>query len=205
MKSLEKQEKHAHYAFKIVIIGGGGVGKTCLFNRYCFNSFDFNTEMTIGVNFHSVYLPYKNFEAENEFETEKFILNSIFDFGGQDRFKPLIPKFLRGADGALLLFDSVSYNSFEKLDYWHDLLMEHAELISNRKILKFLIGCKSDLIAKSPKNHVVNEKLIIDYMREKEINGFYRTSSLENYNVLKVFNELTKRMLENQDIFVELL
>ena len=79
------------YTFKIVIIGGGGVGKTCLFNRFCFNSFNFDTSMTIGINFHSIDLKIRNKDDPDQL-IEKCIANSIFDFGGQDRFKPLIPK-----------------------------------------------------------------------------------------------------------------
>ena len=50
------QEKEVIFTFKIVIIGAGGVGKTCLFNRFCFNSFNFDTSQTIGLSFHSMDL-----------------------------------------------------------------------------------------------------------------------------------------------------
>ena len=38
---------------------------------------------------------------------EKYIVNSIFDFGGQERFEPLIPKFIEGANGALLVAETL--------------------------------------------------------------------------------------------------
>ena len=84
-------EKNVSFAFKIVIIGAPGVGKTCLFNRYCFNSFNMNTDMTIGINFHSTYLRVK---YKDGIENEAIVANSIFDFGAQARFIPLIPKFV---------------------------------------------------------------------------------------------------------------
>ena len=49
-------------------------------------------------------------------EPENKITNSIFDLAGHERFKPLIPKFIEGATGALLVFDSVDITTFKKLD-----------------------------------------------------------------------------------------
>ena len=84
-------QKDVEYAFKVVIVGAGGVGKTCLFNRYCFNSFNMNTSMTVGINFHSTYLKIQMEDKEyHPPEQEKFVANSIFDMSGQDKFKPLI-------------------------------------------------------------------------------------------------------------------
>lgn len=97
----------ADYNFKIVIIGPAGAGKTCLFNRYCFNSFHINTQKTIGMNFHSIKLRIQ-FNNKTEEEQENFVINSIFDLAGQARFRPLIKKFIDGANGALLVFDSVN-------------------------------------------------------------------------------------------------
>ena len=38
---------HPHYIFKVCLIGAGGVGKTCIARRLCFNTFDAETKMTI--------------------------------------------------------------------------------------------------------------------------------------------------------------
>ena len=116
-------EDEINFVYKIVIVGPPGVGKTCLFNRYCFNSFNVNTGMTIGINFHSSYLKIQ-FNGENK---ETYVANSIFDFAGQARFLSLIPKFIDGASGALILFDSVSFSSFQDLDFWFEKLIENAD------------------------------------------------------------------------------
>ena len=110
------EQKNALYTYKIVIVGAGGVGKTCLFNRVCFNSFNLNTIMTIGINFHSTHLKLKFEDQEEDEEEDYYVVDSIFDFGGQERFKAMIPQFLEGASGALLVFDSLSYPSFEQLE-----------------------------------------------------------------------------------------
>ena len=186
-------EKNVSFAFKIVIIGAPGVGKTCLFNRYCFNSFNMNTDMTIGINFHSTYLRVK---FKDGIKNDTFVANSIFDFGGQARFKPLIPKFIDGASGALMLFDSVNFSSFQQLDFWYDNLIETAK----KSIPKFLIGSKSDLLDKTPKAEIVNEDLIKEYIKEKRLDGFFRISALENYNILELFKDLTNLMLKRHNI-----
>jgi len=191
---MRVEQKRVVYTYKIVIVGAGGVGKTCLFNRYCFNSFNINTMMTIGINFHSTYLKlhYDLSEDENDY----YVVNAIFDFGGQERFKPLIPQFLEGASGALLVFDSVRYPSLEQLDYWYEQLIEKAP----SDIPKLLIGSKADLLDKTPKGEIVKKEVILEFMERNGIDGFYRTSALENYNVLEVFKELTNLILKKNQV-----
>ncbi|KKK44114.1 hypothetical protein LCGC14_1346420 [marine sediment metagenome] len=184
------------FSFKIVICGASSVGKTSLFNRYCFNSFNFDTSPTIGINFHSVNLRINNEEKPKD-SKDSYVVNSIFDFGGQERFKPLVSQFLEGSSGALLVFDSVNNSSFEQLDFWFEQLIKNT--ISS-EIPIILVGSKSDLIEKTPKTEIVNNSLINDYVKEKQLDGFYNTSSLENYNVLKVFKELNNLMLKRQRI-----
>lgn len=191
--STRTQKKEILYTCKIVIVGGASVGKTCLFNRFCFNSFNFDSSMTIGLNFHSINLPIHKKDAI-ESVTNKFIVNSIFDFGGQDRFKPLIPKFLGGANGALLVFDLTNPISFEQLKFWYDQLLEHGKGL---KIPKILVGSKSDLLDSSPRDKIIQEEVIKDFVKEKELDGFFKTSALKNRNVLEVFKELNNMMLRS--------
>ena len=42
--------------------------------------------------------------------------------------------------------------------------------------------------------------LIQEYVREQKLDGFFKTSSLENYNVLEVFKELNDIMLRKLHI-----
>lgn len=193
-------EKDIAYAFKIIIIGPGESGKTCMFNRFCFNSFSFDTKMTIGINFHSTHLRIQN-KYEKDLKQDKYILNSIFDLAGQDRFKSLIPKFITGTNGALLVFDSVDNSSFQQLDHWYELLAKNNGI---KKIPIILVGSKSDLIEKTPKNKIVSENLINEFVKQKELNGFYRTSALENYNVIEVFRKITNLILKYKNIDIEI-
>lgn len=121
--------------------------------------------------------------------------NSIFDFGGQERFRPLIPKFLEGANGAILIFDSVSFTSFDKLDYWWSKLIENTHSIPI-----ILVGSKSDLLDKTPQNEIVGINAINQYIEERNLDGYFLTSALENHNVLEVFKKLTKLMLNRHKI-----
>ena len=189
--STRTQKKEILYTCKIVIVGGASVGKTCLFNRFCFNSFNFDSSMTIGLSFHSINLPIHKKDAV-ESVPNKYIVNSIFDFGGQDRFKPLIPKFLGGANGALLVFDLTNPISFEQLEFWYDQLLEHAE---GSKIPKILVGSKSDLLDSTPRDMIIQEEVIKDFVKENELDGFFKTSALKNLKVLEVFKELNNMIL----------
>ncbi|MHA1988218.1 MAG: Rab family GTPase [Promethearchaeota archaeon] len=193
---MSYDRKNILYSFKIVICGSNSVGKTCLFNRYCFNSFNFDTTPTIGINFHSINLKI-NSETDPKELREHYIVNSIFDFGGQERFKPLVGQFLEGSSGALLVFDSVNQLSFEELDFWYEQIITNA-VSSDIPII--LVGSKSDLIEKVDDSEVVNDALIHKYIEERQLDNFFRTSALENYNVLELFKELNNLMLKRQDL-----
>ncbi|NVM17529.1 MAG: GTP-binding protein [Candidatus Lokiarchaeota archaeon] len=189
------QGKQILFSFKTVIVGPPSAGKTCLFNRFCFNSFNFDTSLTIGVNFHSIDLKIRS-KDEIKNPKETYNVQSIFDFGGQERFKALIPKFLGGANGVLLVFDLTSKNSFEQLDFWYNQVLEHANGLN---LPKLLVGSKSDLISTTIIEDLVPKEKIHNFIQEKNIDGFFKTSALQNQNVLTVFKELNNLMLKHQN------
>ena len=195
MIETHTQGKNILFSFKVVIVGPPSVGKTCLFNRFCFNSFNFDTSLTIGVNFHSIDLKIRNIDKTDD-PKERHNGLSIFDMGGQERFKALLPKFLGGANGVLLVFDLTNKNSFEQLNFWYDQVLEHANGLN---LPKLLVGTKSDLISSTVIETLVPEGEIDRFIQEKNIDVFFKTSALENQNVVTVFKELNNLMLKHQN------
>ena len=89
--------------FKILVAGDGAVGKTTLLHRFIEGDFIDSTTMTIGVDFHT---------KKMEFPPDYLVHLQLWDIGGQERFRFMVDQYLRGAKGALLLFDTTSMTSF---------------------------------------------------------------------------------------------
>ncbi|MHA1583620.1 MAG: Rab family GTPase [Promethearchaeota archaeon] len=175
------------YQFKIIMLGDGGSGKTCLTNRYCFNIFE-DTKLTIGLSFNSYTVL-----AEEENGTQFKIGLSIWDFGGQIRFRPLLPQFINGASGALFVYDGLAVHSLLNLEKeWYPLVRDNT-----RDIPSLLVGTKNDLIEnKNPIDPEVIEQCRKDLNSKKA----YTTSSKTGLNVRNIFNDLIVEILRESPL-----
>ena len=72
---------------KIILIGNVAVGKTSIINSLLGQKFNDEYEPSIGVDFFSKTMKYKG----------KNIKLQIWDSAGQERFKSLIPNYIRGS------------------------------------------------------------------------------------------------------------
>jgi small GTP-binding protein len=120
------------YQLKICLLGNGGVGKTSLVYRYVENRFKENYTTTLGVN-----LLAKKVEIGPD--TVKL---QIWDFGGQEYYTNLRKKYITGAQGALLVCDVTSRESFEALDHW---IADFRTEIADPRVPLILLGNKADL------------------------------------------------------------
>ena len=111
------EEEKPAYVFKICLIGSGAVGKTCIARRLCFDTFDANTQLTIGIDFYTYDIP---IIVKGE---ETFVRHTIWDFGGQEQFKRLFNYYIDGANGIFLVFELVKLESLTRLDWWYDRLV----------------------------------------------------------------------------------
>jgi len=167
--------------FKILTVGDGNVGKTTLLQRYVEGLFKETQEMTLGVDFYLKRLNYEVYDVSLQ----------LWDFGGQDRFRFLLKKYVKGASGPLLLFDLSNPTTIESAGEWIDLVRTH-----NSNLPIILVGTKYDLV--NPETIDENQS---DFIRSKfKLISKLKTSSKTGLNVEEVFNLLICNLLKKADI-----
>ena len=107
------------FLFKLIIAGSSGSGKTTLLRRYTTGLFSGGTKMTIGVDF-SV--------TNCETSKGKTVLQ-IWDFGGEERFRIMLPNFCLGASGCIMMFDPLRPSTFIELDEWIQIVRQNTKNI----------------------------------------------------------------------------
>ncbi|KAI4460879.1 hypothetical protein MML48_5g00006103 [Holotrichia oblita] len=118
---------------KVIILGDLSVGKTCIVNRFCRQTFEPCYKATIGV----------------DFEVERFdILNvpfhlQIWDTAGQERFKCIAQSYYRSAHVIVLVFDFTNISTLSHCKKWLD---EALNASGNEDPFIFLVGTKKDLV-----------------------------------------------------------
>ncbi|XP_064022337.1 ras-related protein Rab-34 isoform X2 [Pogoniulus pusillus] len=156
---------------KIIVVGDLSVGKTCLINRFCKDTFDKNYKATIGV----------------DFEMERFEVLGVpfslqlWDTAGQERFKCIASTYYRGAQAIVIVFDVNDVTSLEHTRQWlADALKEN----DPSNVILFLVGSKKDL--STPAQYSLIEKDALKVAQEMQAE-YWAVSSLTGENVRDFF------------------
>ncbi|MFX1343864.1 MAG: GTP-binding protein [Promethearchaeota archaeon] len=163
---------------KIITAGDGGVGKTTLLYRFIENKFLADTKMTLGVEF---------FLKEIYIKGETITLQ-VWDFGGQDHFRPLLKDYSVGAKGALLLFDLTRPSSLENIEQWVNICRSE-----NPGIPIIFLGTKLDLTD----SITVDDKFARTFPKNYGFFKYLKTSSKTGVNVNLAFRLLAKEIIKN--------
>ncbi|MFX1479047.1 MAG: Rab family GTPase [Promethearchaeota archaeon] len=169
---------HFDYTFKILLLGDASVGKTSFTKRYCYNIFNPSERLTIGVDFHI-----KTLELNND-----KIKLQIWDVGGEERFRFLLPTYCLGAYAAFLLYDITRANTLDNISEWLTIVRA-----KGGPIPIVLVGAKIDL-AKNTRQ--VPREYGIQIAEKNEMAGFVEISAKENLNIDESFKLLTELTLE---------
>ena len=160
---------------KIIIAGEGGVGKTTLLHRYITGKFNSEFKLTKGVSF-------VNKDLEINKEAYQLIL---WDFAGQIQFRELLPDFVKGLVGAILMFDLSRFYTLSTLDHWVKMINKEGNIPT------IIIGSKYDLVNDEIDSIINIDNIVLDFlMNHDTCFSYLKTSSKTGYNVEKAFDLL---------------
>lgn len=173
------------YTIKIIVLGNSSVGKTSILKRYFHNKFDDNsTGATVSAIFQSKKIKIDPFTIADL---------HIWDTAGQEQYRAITKTYIYGSNGIILVFDLTDEKSFNDLDYWME---EINDAVDKNKVIKILIGNKSDLYDKKISYDKANK------YAEKHNMKFQSVSAKDGVNIDMVFeilgNECFKFMQEEQ-------
>lgn len=168
------------YAFKIVVVGDQGVGKTALLDRIVHDKYDRKQQMpTIGVEFQAKMI---------ELEDGKIVKCQLWDTAGQEAFAPIIKTYFRGSAGALLCFSLSETDAMERIIHWHRELITHVP-----KYCKFiLVGTKFD------EGPICEIEEITDYANEHDMEYVF-CSSLTSYRCNEILYKICRKIYMDKD------
>ena len=150
---------------KVIIIGDSGVGKTTILTQFVHEIYHDNHDLTIGVDFGSKYVDVDGVDVKLQ----------IWDTAGQENFRSISRSYYKGAEVAIIVFDSRSLNYLDKVNSWINDLHVH-----NDDVKIIIVGNKKDMLSTIQQTSKFNQIKKLNY-------PFYLISS-KNYNeVEKVF------------------
>ena len=165
--------------YKIIFLGDQSVGKSSILNRFYQDKFEPEYQATIGLDFHS-----KNTEINGE-----SIRLLLYDTAGQEKFKSLIPMYIRDANIILVVYDITIKDSFTHTEHW----VNETKDLKREDAIFVLIGNKIDLDDK----RAVSKKEGEDFATEKGF-IFHEVSAktgegIEQLFLNKIFPEMGRK------------
>jgi small GTP-binding protein len=82
---------------KVILVGDVSVGKTSIVQQYCYNTFEEQLPMTVGVS-------YVVCDVKTPLGSVKI---HISDTAGEEKYRSLIPMYSRNAAAAILVLDGI--------------------------------------------------------------------------------------------------
>jgi small GTP-binding protein len=160
-----------------LLLGDEGTGKSEFTKRYCYNIFNPAERLTIGVDFHV-----KTIELDNT-----KIKLQLWDVGGEERFRFLLPTYCLGANGAFLLYNVSRPSTLDNVAEWTNIVRQ-----KQGSIPIMLVGSQLH----SDDHRVVSRQEGISIAEHNNLASFVEVCPQENINVNEAFKVLTELILE---------
>ena len=158
------------YCFKVVLIGDAYSGKTTFVNRICDNRLDKHYAPTIGVEFNSTFIKYKDYIVKIQF----------WDTAGDKCYAPILKTYYKNIIGLYLVIDLTSKKCMKTLDYWFNEINDNKNKEDSFKII--VIGNKAD-----SKNRFVSKQEILNKLKHRHVE-YVEVSALNDDDTVKDIN-----------------
>ena len=179
----ELEEKDFLYEVKLIIVGEGRVGKTCISKAIMDNNFKLADEQsTEGININSWIIPKSEIVQFNKKIQRDFQIN-LWDFGGQEIYHSTHQFFLTKRSIYLLVTESRKEDRHDDFTYWLNIIK--------------LLGDKSPVLIVLNKCDQPTKELPVKEYKENfdNIEGFEKISLKEGYeDTLENFKNKLKQI-----------
>ena len=180
IKNDEKINNNIKLSFNIITIGDCGVGKTSIFRRFIYNTFEYNCSSTVGLNI---------LIKEIELSDGTIIQLKLSDTAGQERCRSLSKTYFKNADAVLFVFAHNDLNSFKNIQKWMEIFDHNS--VSYDDIPIYLLGNKKDL-KKEIEDDIIEDFVKNNNCRYKSISAFLN----ENDEITELFKEISNLLYE---------
>ncbi|MFX1385552.1 MAG: GTP-binding protein [Promethearchaeota archaeon] len=188
-RKIDKLQKikaqSAEYAFKLILGGEGGVGKTSMVHRFVEDSFQKDYKSTIGTSIMKKECEFKGLDSKVRFV--------IWDLAGQAQFKRVRQSYLKNAEAGILVYDVTRKETLDNVENW----FEEIKIVSPA-ISLILVGNKIDLEDKRMIPPEQGEELA------KKLNlSYIETSAKTGENINDAFKMLALEIIKRYMIMEE--
>ncbi|XP_075421830.1 ras-related protein Rab-26 [Ascaphus truei] len=174
--SLSNSGEFYDIAFKVMLVGDSGVGKTCLLMRFKDGAFLAGSFIsTVGIDFRNKVLNVDGVKVKLQ----------IWDTAGQERFRSVTHAYYRDAHALLLLYDVTNKTSFDNIQAWLTEIHEYAQ----KNVVIMLLGNKVDSTHERVVKIEDGERLAKEYGVP-----FMETSAKSGLNVDLAFIAIAKEL-----------
>ena len=166
--------------FKILLFGDETEGKKTLTQKFMMKLFSEGHEDTIGVDFEVKSLSVENYKIKLQ----------MWDISGEGRFRSFLPTYISYARGCLFVYDVTEKSSLTNINFWLNLVKE--ELTKEEPLPIIVVG----IIPDSEKERQVSAEEGRRLANLLELDGFVECNIKSGENVEKMFEAISKLMLE---------
>ncbi|KAL7712833.1 ras-related protein Rap-1b [Entamoeba marina] len=166
---------------KLVVLGGGGVGKSSIIIR------------AVQGIFLTGYDPYidDSFRKVIDLDGEPVMLE-ILDTAGQEEFTALRDLYYRQGEGFIIVYSITSHNSFEEVSQIQEQIYRVKDISEGGYVPIIIVGNKIDLEGDRQVTTEEGEQLADDYGVD-----FIECSAKENINIIEIFETITSNVISD--------